>query len=101
MKIKVRPEGRENIYLPEKKSLLKFVKICCRKSIHNYLPCENLMLGADHNKNIVLNNIKEADRLAIFTDPYMNIGHSLALIKNEKLSCYDIGKITKNDLILI
>ena len=56
------------------------------------------MLGADHGVESVLEDIDRAGRLAIFTDPTLNMGHSLALVFESKLKCYDIGKITEKDL---
>ena len=46
----------------------------------------------------VLKDIDKADRLAIFTDPKQNMRHSLAIIRGEKLECYDIGDITEDQL---
>ena len=59
-----------------------------------------IMLGADHDVKSVLKDIDRADRLAIFTDPNANMGHSLALIFKEKLECYDIGGVNVKDLIV-
>ena len=98
-KVKVKPEGRENIYLPEKISLKEFMKSRKLKQIHNFTPSGMMILGADHDIKSVLEDIDRADRLSIFTDQ-SNMGHSLALIYKEKLECYDIGKITKENLEL-
>lgn len=100
MKIKVQREGRENMWIPEKRSLKSFIKSKHFETIHNFIPTGIAILGADHSVDSVLNDIDNADRIAIFTDTYMNMGHSMALIRNEKLECYDIGKITDDDLIL-
>ena len=100
MKIKCKPEGRENIYVPEKASLKQFIKGRKLKKIHNFVPLDKIMLGADHPVESVLKDIDEADKLAIFTDPEQIMGHSLALIKDEKLECYDIGTIKKSDLAI-
>ena len=101
LKIKVKPEGRKNIWLPDKDSLIDFVNDRCGDTIHNFIPTRNIMLGADHSKIGVLRDIQNADRLAIFTDPTANMGHALALIGNNKLECYDIGKITQEDIEII
>ena len=97
-KLKVKPEGRDNIYIPEKESLKDFIKSKKLKKIHNFTPTGTMMLGADHDIKSVLKDIEKSDRLAVLTDETANMGHSLALIKNEKLECYDIGKITKEEL---
>jgi hypothetical protein len=96
MKIKVTKEGRVGIFIPEKKSLKVFIRKL--KQIHNFIPTGMMMLGADHDVKSVMEDIDRSERLAIFTDPTANMGHSLALIYKEKLECYDIGKITEEDL---
>ena len=98
MTIKVKPEGRKDIWLPEKASLKKFIKAKKVTHIHNFIPTGALMLGADHELKSVLEDIDRAGRIAIFTDPTLNMGHSLALVFESKLECYDIGKITEKDL---
>lgn len=99
MKIKVKPEGRKDIWLPEKKSLKAFISSRKLKTIHNFIEAGMFRLGADHDVGSVLEDIDGADRLVIFTDKNLNMGHSLAIIKNNKLNCYDIGVISKLDLI--
>ena len=98
MKIKAKPEGREKIYIPDKESLKAFIRQKKLETIHNFIPSGMMMIGADHSVKSVLKDIDRADRLAIFTDPTANMGHSLALIHKEKLECYDIGKLTEDDI---
>lgn len=97
MKLKVKPEGRPDVYLPEKESLKDFIKSRKLEKIHNFIPSGMMMIGADHDVEGVLDDIDKADRLAVFTSD-ANMGHSLALISNNKLECYDIGKISLSDL---
>ena len=97
-KIKVRPEGRDNIWLPERESLIAYIKAKKLKKIHNFIPTGMIMLGADHDAESVIDDISRADRLAVFTDPRANMGHSLALITKEKLECFDIGALTEKEL---
>ena len=99
MQIKAKKEGRPNIYVPERESLVNFIKGKKLEAIHNFIPAGNMILGADHSVESVLGDIERADRMAIFTDD-ANMGHSLALIYKEKLECYDIGKINKDDINL-
>lgn len=100
MKIKVTPEGRSNMWIPEKESLIAFIKEKNFEQIHNFIPSGMMMLGADHGVESVLEDIEKAERMAIFTDPSANMGHSLALIRANKLECYDIGTITEEDLFV-
>ena len=95
--IKVIPEGRKSIYLPDRGSLKAFIINRKLEEIHNFIPRGGMLLGADHDVNSVLRDIDKADRLAIFTDD-SNMGHSLALIDRNRLECYDIGKISEEDL---
>lgn len=41
--------------------------------------------------------VSAAERLAIFTDD-SNLGHALAIIRNNRLECYEIGKLTLENL---
>ena len=99
-KLKVTPEGRKNIYIPEKESLKKFIKSRKLKIIHNFIPSGFMMLGADHSQKSVLADIDRAERLAIFTNS-SNMGHALSLIYKNKLECYDIGKIKESELEIL
>ncbi len=98
-KIKVKPEGRPNAWIPEKESLKAFIKAKKFKEIHNFIPTRGMMIGANHSVKSVLKDIDNADRLAVFTDD-SNMKHALAIILSEKLEIYDIGKITKKDLLI-
>ena len=100
VKIQVMPEGRPDMWIPDKKSLKAFVKAKNFKQIHNFKPTGRIMVGADHDVKSVLEDIDRAERLALFTDPSANMGHSLAVIYKNELSCFDIGKLTEADLIL-
>ena len=100
MKINVTEEGRKGIYIPEKESLIDYIKFKKFEMIHNFIPSGFMMMGADHNVDGVIQDIEDSERLAIFTDHSANMGHSLAIIKDNKLECYDIGKITNDNLII-
>lgn len=101
MKLKVKPEGRENIYIPDKESLKEFITFKKLKKIHNFITASFGVIGADHDVKSVLEDIDKAERLAVFTDQTMNFGHSLALIIDNKLNAFDIGKISKEELELL
>ena len=103
MKITVEREGRDEIFLPEKESLKTWIKSKKFKHIHNFLPNGSMFLGADHAVKSVLENIEEADRLGILIGAAQsnNMGHALAVIKDEKLLMFDIGKLSEDDLEII
>jgi len=103
MKIKVTPEGREDIYIPDNESLKEWIKFKGFKQIHNFIPGGMMFIGADHSVESVLEDIDNAERVALVTGKHsgQNIGHELAIIRNNKLEVYDIGKITKDDLEIL
>ena len=104
IKIKVKPEGRKNLWIPTKETLKEFIKEKRIRTIHNFQgnPPSNMLIGANHDVESVLKDIDEADRLVIFTDESLNMGHSLTIItKKEELECYDLGKILVKDLEII
>jgi hypothetical protein len=100
MKIAVTPEGREGVWLADKESVKDFIREKGWSHLHNYKPTGNLMIGADHEVADVLEDIDRAERLAILTGASArgNMGHALALIIQNRLECFDIGKITPEDL---
>jgi hypothetical protein len=101
-KIKVKAEGRKDIWIPiDKDNLKKWISGKKFEVIHNFIPNGMMIIGADHDVEGVLLDIDKSDRIALFTDSNANMGHSLALIYEEKLECYDIGKITEEDLEII
>ncbi len=100
MQIKVTEEGRKGIYIPEKESLIDYIKSKNFETIHNFIPSGFMMIGADHEVDSVIKDIEKGERLALFTDHSANMGHSLAIIKDNKLECYDIGKLTTDNLII-
>jgi len=86
------------MYIPEKKSLKDYIKSLKMEMIHNTIPSGSMMIGANHDLKSVLKDIDVADRIAIFTDTHANMGHSMAIITDEELGCYDIGEIKVEDL---
>lgn len=98
MKIKATPEGRPNIWIPEKESLKEYIKAQNWEGIHHFYGDNPMVLiGADHDVESVLEDIDNAERVAIFTDD-SNVGHSLAVILNNRLNMFDIGKLTEEML---
>lgn len=95
MKIKAQPEGRDGIYIPDRESLIEWIRAQHFEDIHNLIT-GGIMLGADHSPESVIADIQKADRLAITTGKHWreNMRHALALIFGRKLELYDIGEIT-------
>ena len=91
MKIKATPEGREGVWTVEK---------AAEEYIHNIIPAGGMMLGADWNKESVIDEINKSERIAIMTGDSLrnNLNHSLWVITENKLYLFDIGKITDADI---
>ena len=102
MKISVQPEGREGVYLPDRESLKAWIVDKGFEYIHSYIDGGPFVIGADHDPASVLDDIDSGERLAILTGDAArgNLGHALAIIRNNKLEMYDIGEVTKDDLDL-
>ena len=99
-KIKVTPEGREGIWIPEKESLKAWIKSKKLKHIHNFIPNRGVFIGADHDVKSVLEDIDNGERIAIFTGDTAKsqMNHTLAIITNNTLEIYDIGTVKEEDL---
>lgn len=102
MKIKVKPEGREGVWIADKDSVVGFLMNLEGKEVHNFLPSAGAMLGCDLSKNEAVKQVKGAERVAVLTGDAKrgNIGHALSVIINNSLSMFDIGDITEKDLIV-
>lgn len=102
MKIKVKPEGRDDIYIPEKESLKEWILYKKFDHIHNFIPTGFAFLGADHEVKSVLKDIDDANSLAILIGAAFkhNMKHALSIIEKDKMEMYDIGEVTLKDLAI-
>ena len=99
-KIKVKPEGRDGIWLIEKDEAIKLIKNCTEKKIHNFIQCGPRFLGADWNKSEVIKTIKNSERVGLLTGEMQKqqFRHALSVIENNELKMFDVGEITERDL---
>lgn len=100
MKIKVTPEGRPNIFIPDKNSLKAWIKSKKFKTIHNFMGGGAMVIGADHSVKSVFADIDNGERIAILAEDERkgNFNHALAIITNNELQMYDIGEVKLTDL---
>jgi hypothetical protein len=102
MKIKAKPEGREGLYVVEKKDITEWLNQYPFNEIHNFI-AGRAIIGADWSKQAVIDKINEdTDSLvAIATGKTKsnNMGHALALA-TDRLYLFDIGDITDADIEL-
>jgi len=98
--IKVKPEGRDGVWIADKDSVVDYLLGYESDIIHNFLNNGAICIGADWNKESVIEDVKQADRIAILTgDPQRhNLNHALSVIINNQLKMFDIGEITEDDL---
>lgn len=103
MKIRVAPEGRDGVYLCEKNEAVKYVESFPEEQIHNFIMGGPCLLGADWDKESVIEEINRSERIAILTGDALkdNYRHSLSVISNNKLYMFDIGEITDKDLEIV
>lgn len=105
-RITVEPEGREGVWLADRESLKAYIEAQAFEAIHNFTGGGSMFIGADHSVSSVLDDIDNANRVAILTGESArgNLGHALALImppnalRPERLEMYDIGTVTDSDL---
>lgn len=102
MKIKVTPEGRDGVWIPEKESLVDFLTEYDAEYIHNFIQGGNTFLGCDWEKQTVIDRVRSADRLAVLTgDSWRNnMRHALSVILVNKLYMFDIGELSEADLTI-
>jgi hypothetical protein len=103
-RIKVTPEGREGVWLPDRDSLKAWIEAKHFESVHNFIAVpDGPIIGADHEVDSVLADIDNAERLAVMTGDAKrgNLDHALAIIIDNRLGMYDIGDVTEDDLEVV
>lgn len=100
IKIKVKPEGREGVWLIEKQEAINLINNIEWEEIHHCIGGGIGLFGADWEKVEVINTIKKAERIALLTGKSLqnNLNHALAVIKDNELNMFDIGEITVEQL---
>jgi len=100
-KLKVKPEGREGVWLIEKEDLKQYLLLDEQEEYHCFIGGGQAFIGAGWQKESVIDEIDKSERLAILIGDSLrnNMNHALAVISNNMLYMFDIGKITENDLI--
>lgn len=103
MKLKVKNEGRENIFETEKSDLIEWLKEKGWKDLHSINPNGNLFMGFDNSIESVIDDIEKSERLGILIGSALvnNLGHGLSIIVDNRLKMFDIGNITIDDLEVI
>lgn len=96
MKIRVKNEGRPGIFIPVKEDLIGYIFENKFQSIHHAFVGNGIIIGADWSSDYVIALISSAERIALLSGDACknNMGHSLAVIKNNELNILDIGEIT-------
>ena len=97
--IKVKPEGRDGVWLPDEDSLIAYIGEL-DEPIHNFIVSSTTFIGADWPKDGVIRFIQQADKLGLLTGESfrVNMHHALSVIKDEQLYMFDIGEINEADL---
>ena len=101
-KIKVIPEGRDGIYVPDKASLIDWIEDYPHDTIHCFVPMQFGAIGADWDRESVVEAIRRAERLAILTGQSFahNLKHALSVIvktdRGEELKMFDIGDVEED-----
>ena len=101
IKIKVKQEGREDVYTCEKKDIIEWLEQSDLDTIHNYAGGHySMMIGADWSRSSVVECINKSQRIGILTGRALagNLRHGLSVITGSKLEMFDIGEITSDDL---
>lgn len=101
MKIKVASGGSDGIWIADKESVVEFLREYAFDEIHNYMPASRV-LSADWNKDSVIKEVEDAERIAVLTGWALrnNMMHALLTIRNKKLLAFDIGELTEYDLLI-
>lgn len=100
MQILAKKEGRKGVWLVEKENIIAWLAEQDMEAIHNFIPKNRLFIGADWDKEEVIQKINISERVAVLTGEAKanNLGHALSVIENNELYIFDIGDITDSDI---
>lgn len=99
MKIKVRAEGREGVYLLTKENAIEFINGLEMERIHNFVGAPPLLVGCDWDKQDVADLINKEETLqALLLEPNFTLAHQLVCTTNTKRYMFDVGAITTDDI---
>lgn len=98
-KIKVKPEGREGIYLVEPDEICRFVELLPDDQFHAFKGDWPVMIGADWEKESVLEYLRKCDTIGIIIPP--QVAHSISAINGMDRTLFDVSEITEEQLDII
>ena len=100
MKILATKEGRDGVWNVEKNNIIAWLKENQIELIHSFTPRGGAFIGADWDKESVIEKINNAERVAVLTGKakQQNMGHALAVVEYNKLYIFDIGDINDSDI---
>ena len=100
MKILATKEGRDGVWSVEKNNIIAWLKQNELEVIHCFIPSVSAFVGADWDKESVIEKINNAEIVAVVTGKakQQNMGHALAVIVDNKLYVFDIGEINDSDI---
>ena len=97
MGIAVEPDGREDVWIPDRAQLVEWLKTREERwPIHCFIGGTGMLVGADWPTEKVIEEIEQADRVALLTGGAyrINLNHALSVIsKQEKLFMFDVGAV--------
>lgn len=102
MKINVTPEWRPDMYIPNKQSLIEFIRESEQAEIHCMIWVAMMMVWADWHKDSLIKEIEKSERIGIllWNAKKNNLWHALAVITNNELKMFDLS-IDKLDLEIL
>ena len=94
--IKVKPEGREGIYIVEPDVIADYIESLDVEYIHSLIANDGSMvfIGADISKQGAIERIKSADTVA-FTFPHQ-LKHALVVITGYNRELFDLGEVDES-----
>lgn len=93
-KVKVTPEGREGLYLVSPDEIIAHLEKADFEQVHTFRGDWPLLIGADWEKDSVIEFLKTADKIA-FTFPHQVL-HALVGVAGENRVLFDIGEIDES-----
>lgn len=94
MSVRVTPEGRDGVWVPDLDDLVSWLSVG-DEPVHCFIDTPVAFLGADWEREAVVADVQAAERVALLTGDAkrQNLGHALAVIRDDKLRMFDIGDV--------
>jgi len=92
MKLPAKPEGREGIYLVDKRSIIAYISTLASEHFSGIEDTGQVAVTSNWGRNLIIRFVEDCDKIAVLLNAPRdhNMGCSLSVINGNILRCFDI-----------